>query len=465
MGPHPGAAQSPGPEAFLGVWQGELDVGAARLRLVFHVTEAEDGAFSGTLDSPDQGAAGMPASDVRVEDGQLHFIIERLALKYVATLSSDRNTLSGTFTQGAGALPLELTRAVDGTVTGPDRPQNPEPPFPYRVQEVHVQSAPGVTLAGTLTLPEGEGPFPAAVLVSGSGPQDRDEALLGHRPFLVLSDHLTRAGIAVLRYDDRGVAASTGTFTSATSEDFTTDALSAVGFLKSRPDIGPVGIVGHSEGGLVGPLAAVRSDQVDYVVLLAGPGITGEEIVLLQGALIARAEGTPDDEIERMRTVQTAVFRTVRTEADSAVAAERIRRLLENAFGALPAEERARLGPTVTPEGVEAQVRQVTSPWFRYFLTYDPRVTLERVRVPVLALNGERDLQVPAEVNLREIGAALERGGNPDATTRLLPGLNHLFQLAETGAPSEYARISETMNPAAMEAVSTWILQRFPTPR
>ena len=311
-----------------------------------------------------------------------------------------------------------------------------------------------VILAGTLTLPEGPGPFPGAVLVTGSGPQDRDETLFGHKPFLVLSDHLTRAGIAVLRYDDRGVGRSTGDFSVATSEDFTSDALAAVAFLKARKGVGGVGIVGHSEGGIVGPLAAVRSDAVAFVVMLAGPGIPGCEIIQLQSELINRAEGAPEEVIRLNKDTQARLFAIVDGEPDPRAALPLLRSALERASAALPQ------GGS-TPQAIEAQIAQINSPWFRFFLTYDPRPTLEAVTVPVLALNGSLDLQVPAEVNLHEVGAALAKGQNPDATTRLLPGLNHLFQQAETGSPSEYARIPETMNPVALEAVSSWILERL----
>jgi hypothetical protein len=284
---------------------------------------------------------------------------------------------------------------------------------------------------------------------------------MGHKPFLVLADHLTRKGIAVLRYDDRGVGGSTGSFPIATSEDFTSDALEAVAFLKDRSDVGAVGIAGHSEGGLIGPMAAARSADVAFVVMLAGPGLPGDEILYLQGALIARAEGASDAQAAANLEIQKRLFAIVRAQPDTAAAAQELRHALQEAVATLPAETRRQMESELAPAALEAQVRQVNSPWFRFFLTYDPRPTLERVRVPVLALNGSLDLQVPAEENLRGVGEALKRGGNADVTTRLLPGLNHLFQTARTGGPSEYATITETMSPTALEAVSSWILERF----
>jgi len=458
---HPaGAQQAPGPQAFKGVWTGLLDAGAVKLRLVLHVDAAEGGALTGTMDSPDQGANGIPATSVTVDGSTLRFAIAPLSAVFEGTLSADGSRLEGTFTQGPARLPLTVTRGE--APPPPERPQVPEPPFPYRVEDVRVQNANGgVTLAGTLTLPPGPGPFPGVALVSGSGPQDRDEALMGHKPFLVLADHLTREGIAVLRYDDRGVGGSTGTFATATSEDFTSDALAAVAFLQGRDDIGAVGIVGHSEGGLVGPMAAARSTDVDFVVMLAGPGIPGDEILYLQGALIARAGGASEEAVAANQDVQERIFAIVRAEPDSAAASAKLSAALDEIVAALPEETRRRMGDEVSPQALRAQASQVNTPWFRFFLTYDPRPTLERVRVPVLALNGSLDLQVPAEANLREIAAALARGGNRDATARALPGLNHLFQTATTGAPTEYATITETMSPVALQAVSGWIKERF----
>jgi pimeloyl-ACP methyl ester carboxylesterase len=452
------AFQDPSPPAIVGTWEGTLE--AAGLRLVFHVETAEGGELTGTMDSPDQGATGIPASSVTFADGALTFEVQNLGMTYEGTLSEDGTTLEGTFTQGAARLPLTLARETEASA--PERPQNPEPPFPYDTEEVRFDgSEPGVGLAGTLTLPRGEGPFPAAVLVTGSGPQDRDESLLGHRPFLVLSDHLTRAGIAVLRYDERGVGESSGDFTTATSVEFASDALQAVHYLRSRPDIGPVGIVGHSEGGLVGPMAAVRDEAVAYVVMMAGPGLTGAEIIDLQTELISRAQGIPEEMIQLNRKTQHKLFEVVESDPDPAIAAPKLRAILEASLEELPQDLRSQGPEAMSSEAIEAQVQQMNSPWIRHFLRYDPRPTLERVTVPVLAINGEKDLQVPAEVNLAEIAAAFERGGNPDATTLLLPGLNHLFQEADTGAPTEYARITETMNPAAMDAVSSWIVARF----
>jgi dipeptidyl aminopeptidase/acylaminoacyl peptidase len=270
----PGAAQEPD-DVLVGRWEGSLDTGAGQLPIVFNITRGEDGSLTATMDSPAQGAFGIPVTAVSLEGSAVSLEVAAVAGGYAGTLSEDGSSIAGTWSQGPASLPLDVTRSDgDGAASVPDRPQEPALPLPYPWEEVRVPNpAAGVELAGTLTLPQGPGPFPGVVLVSGSGPQDRDEALMGHRPFYVLSDHLTRQGIAVLRYDDRGVGESTGSFAAATSEDFTADALAAVSFLRDHPRVSPdaVGIVGHSEGGLIAPMAAIRSDEVAFIVMMPGP--------------------------------------------------------------------------------------------------------------------------------------------------------------------------------------------------
>jgi pimeloyl-ACP methyl ester carboxylesterase len=336
---------------------------------------------------------------------------------------------------------------------------------PYRSEDVRYRSEPaGITLAGTLTLPEGAGPFPTVVLISGSGPQNRDSELFGHRVFLVLADYLTRHGIAVLRSDDRGVGDSEGVFREATSRDFASDAAAAVGYLKTRADVrrGAVGLLGMSEGGLVAPMVASGPDSVAFVVLMAGPGVPGEDILYAQSALIARAMGASEEQISFNRRLQGELFAVLKAEADPTVRARRMEEVLRGQFADVPAAERAASGLTaeVEREWIDSQITAMGGPWYRYFLTHDPRPVLKEVRVPVLALNGSLDLQVPAGLNLPAVEAALREGGNPDVTIVELPGLNHLFQTASTGVPAEYPTIEETMSPVAMDIVARWILER-----
>lgn len=426
-----------------GDWVGTLQIGPARLRVVWHLVEA-DGAWSATLDSPDQGAFGIPVDEVAVDGGKVRLGVTAIGATFAGEVAGDR--LDGTFTQRGVAAPLTLERLVGELAPAAKRPQDPEPPYPYEVEEVRVPSVPGVTLAGTYTRPRGEGPFPAVALITGSGPQDRDEALLGHRPFLVLADHLTRAGVAVLRTDDRGVGKSTGDFDAATSLDFAEDAAHALAWLAARPETGAVGWVGHSEGGVVGPLAQVRAadalPRADFLVLLAGPAVSGGDVLVEQGALIGAAEGAPAEVVEQNRALTAAVV--ARVVAGGPDVEADVRALFLASPGA----------SELTSDQVDATVSELTSPWFRWFLAYDPAPTLRALDVPVLALFGELDLQVPPNQSAETMRALLGKRG----TVEVLPGLNHLFQPAKTGAPSEYGSIETTMDPAALDRISVWIL-------
>lgn len=446
------AQQSP----LAGGWGGALQVQALRLRLTLTVADSA-GTLTARWVSVDQGGSAFPAT-VTVRGDSATFHAAQIGARYRAVLVG-RDTLRGEWMQGTGSLPLTLVRGADRQMVL-RRPQHPQPPFPYRSEEVAVPSVPGVTLAGTLTLPRGDGPHPAVLLVTGSGPQDRDETLLGHKPFLVLADYLTRRGIAVLRLDDRGTGASTGRFAGATSDDFARDAEAAVRWLRARPEVADdrVGIVGHSEGGLIAPLVASRAPEVGFLVLLAGPGIPSSELLVMQGALISRAGGDPEREIERTSAFQREMFAAIQGMADSAALRDTLQAIGRRFQASLTPEERAR--PDASDATLAAAINTLISPWYRWFLRYDPAPALRATRVPVLALNGALDLQVPADENLAAIERALRAGGNRDVTVEKLPGLNHLFQTARTGAPSEYAEIEETFSPAVLQRIGDWILQR-----
>ena len=460
LAPHAAMAQQPSPasvQRFVGDWQGPLRVSGLALRLAFTFTVDSAGGLAGTLTSIDQGGVKLPVA-VTVHGDSIRAESAPARASFAGRLAA-ADSIDGAWSQGGQSFPLGLKRVAAVTVAR--RPQEPRPPFPYRQEEVTFASVPGVTMAGTLTIPEGAGPFPAVVLVTGSGPQDRDEELLGHKPFAVLADHLSRRGIAVLRYDDRGVARSTGSFAAATSADFAEDALAAVRYLRTRREVAPrkIGVAGHSEGGLIAPMVAVRDSGVAFLVLLAGTGVPGDSILKMQGRLLARAAGLSPEMIELSARSQSRMYAAVREGGDSTALRARLRQIGTEMWAGMTEEQRR--ASQMTPAALEASIAQISSPWFRYFLTYDPRPTLRRVRVPVLALNGSRDLQVPPTEDLAAIAAALREGGNRDVRILELPGLNHLFQTATTGSPAEYALIEETMSPAALNAVSSWILERF----
>lgn len=445
---------------FSGTWQGSVELGGAKLRLAFHVTKAEDGNYTATWDSLDQGATGLKMDSVTVDGDRITMVYQGAGIEVVAVLQPDGDHMQATLKQGGAELPLELEK-TDKPIEKPKRPQEPKKPYPYLEEEVTYENPQaGITIAGTLTYPEGEGPFPAVLLITGSGGQDRNETVMGHRPFLVLSDYLTRQGIAVLRCDDRGVGGTTGNLGESTTADLAQDVLTGVAYLKARDNIDPakIGLIGHSEGGLIAPLAASQSEDVAFIVLMAGTGLTGEEILYLQGALIARAEGVSEEKIEESRKDQERIYAVLKSDKSVDEMEETLRRMYREDIAKMSEEERKEA--EITEAQLDAQLKQVLSDWFRYFLTYDPRPALEKVRCPVLAINGEKDLQVPPKENLVEIGKALEKGGNTDVTLKEFAGLNHLFQTAETGAVSEYTKIEETLAPAVLDYINEWIQSR-----
>lgn len=442
-------------------WRGVVDLSAAggsgELELFVTFTLGAGGATA-TISIPAQGATDVPLAGVVYTAERLEFtlVIQPQSAEFRADRQGDAAT--GTLNQGV-ELPLRMERITGDAAAGPSRPQHPRPPFPYEALEVgYVNPADGTKLAGTLTVPPGAGPHPAVLLITGSGAQDRDETIFGHKPFWVIADHLTRHGVAVLRVDDRGVGGTQGPVEGVTSEDFAGDVLAGIRFLAARPDIDAarIGLIGHSEGGIIAPMAAATApDEVAFVVLLAGPGLPGKDLMPLQLAALQRAAGRAEDNIARQIEAQRELIAGVLEGADEAAVRAAVTRLVDvqlEAESAAPGEARRQL--------IERTTAQVTSPWYRFFLAEDPRGWLARVKCPVLALNGTLDLQVPAEADLQAIAATLEQAGNPDVTTRALPGLNHLFQTAATGHVAEYGQIEETFAPAALELMSGWIRAR-----
>jgi pimeloyl-ACP methyl ester carboxylesterase len=454
----------PIPKELEGFWEGKLKVTAGiELRLVLRVEKQKDGQLKAMLASPDQGANNIPVSSIELKGDDLTFESKGIGAKYVGKKAKDGKGFDGQFTQGRLKLPLALKKTDKFSVA--PRPQTPKPPFPYRAEEVTYENkAGGVTLAGTLTLPPGKGPFAAVLLITGSGPQDRDETILGHKPFLVIADALTRRGIAVLRVDDRGVGGSSGSGTSSTSDDFAGDVLAGVAFLKGRKEIDPakIGLLGHSEGGIIAPLAAARSKDVAFIVLMAGTGLPGIDVLKAQGELIAKAEGASEAEMKSSREIQQRAIDIFLQEKDESVARTKLAAAMKEILAATP--EKVKKALEESGELSEAMIDQFNNSWFRSFLAYDPRPTLKKVRCPVLALNGEKDLQVPPKENLAEIEKALKAGGNQDVKTIEFKGLNHLFQPCKTGSPSEYAKVEITIAPEVLKTIGDWIAEKTKTP-
>ncbi len=442
-----------------GIWEGKLKVLGTELRIVFKISKNPDGALTATMDSPDQGATDIPVEEVIFIDNTLRLEVKSAGGVFEGKVSEDFLVIEGEWKQSGQTLSLTLKR-VDKAVEIL-RPQEPKKPYPY-IEEglVYENKEAGITLAGTLTLPPGKGPLPVVLLISGSGPHDRNETIYNHRPFLVLADYLTRQGIAVLRVDDRGVGESTGDFSQATSEDFASDVLAGIEYLKTRKEINPeqIGLIGHSEGGIIAPMVAAKSSDIAFIILMAGTGLTGEEILYLQGALIYRAMGVSEEDIIKNRQFNEKIFSVLKEEDDSENAEEKLRQMFMADWAELNEEEKKAIGdPEVF---LKAQLQSLLSPWYRFFLTYDPKPTLTKVKCPVLAINGEKDLQVPPKENLSAIEEALVAGGNKNFIVKELPGLNHLFQTAQTGVPSEYAKIEETISPIALKIIGDWISEQ-----
>ncbi|MFN3528644.1 MAG: alpha/beta hydrolase family protein [Bacteroidia bacterium] len=448
-------AQAP----FEGDWEAKLRIQGMELPLIIHLSKTSDG-YTGSFDSPKQQAFGVKFTSVTVESDELRFSHQQAGLSYRGRWM-EGDSIVGNFSQGGMQMPLTFYRHQKG-VGVPQaakriRPQTPSPPFPYQEKQVKIKhKAAGLSLAATLSIPQGKGPFPAVVLISGSGPQNRNSEVFEHEPFWVLADRLARQGIAVLRYDDRGVAQSTGDFNGATSEDFASDAVVAWSFLRKQKKIDPkrTGLIGHSEGGMIAPLAYGMAPDIGFLVLLAGVGIPVRELLLEQLEAVAAAEGIDRARIDSQKQVNRSIFGWL-CDLPEAEARDSLQWMLNQSLNKLP------LGDVEARQAAEAahqsMLRTYFDPWFLYFIRYNPEPALAGVKCPVLALNGSKDVQVLAESNLAGIKQSLSKAGNERIMVRELEGLNHLFQPAESGAVSEYADIDITFDEASIQLIADWI--------
>ena len=421
-----------------GYWKGEIDLGVQKLETAFDI-KADGNGYSATFDVPAQGAFDIPVDETTFQDGLLQLTMSALGARYSGTLKD--NVIEGEFTQHGMTFTLNLAKA-EKEEQQKARPQDPLPPFKYHIEEVtFVNEKEGNTLAGTLTIPEGEGPFPAMVLVSGSGQQDRDEELMNHRPFWVIADYCALHGIAVLRYDDRGIGGSTGEIENATTMDFSYDAEAAFDYLRNRKEINAsqVGILGHSEGGVINFMVAARRPEVAFLVSLAGPSVNGIEVLKEQQKAILRASGMTEEAVQFNSNTNAQLFDIIEASSSREEADSLLRNLLK--------------GWGYNKELTEQTVGQMASPWMYYFLKYDPTEAIVKTNCPALLLNGSKDLQVIASQNLPEYEKIIADYGKTNMTLRELPGLNHLFQHCETGSPNEYFEIEETISTEVLEMI------------
>ncbi|MBR4390850.1 MAG: alpha/beta fold hydrolase [Bacteroidales bacterium] len=424
-----------------GYWKGKLNLGVQQLELAFEIKTAEDG-YSATLDVPAQGAFDIPVDATIVKDGHLRMTMSAMGASYSGVLKD--HTIEGEFAQHGMTIPLNLEKGTKEVVRV--RPQDPQPPFNYSIEEVEFANLKeGNTLTGTLTMPEGEGPFPAMVLVSGSGQQNRDEEMMNHRPFWVIADYCARNGIAVLRYDDRGVGGSTGELENATSMDFSYDAEAAFDFLRKQKhiDASHVGILGHSEGGIINFMVSARRPEVSFLVSLAGSAVNGIEVLKEQQAALLRAQGMTEEAIQFSAKANAQLFDIIAASNDREEADTLLRQLVK--------------GWGYNEKLTEQTMSQLTSPWMYFFLKYDPTEAIVKTNCPALLLNGSKDLQVLASQNLPAFEKTIAEYGKTNWTLCEMPDLNHLFQHCETGSPNEYVNIDETISPEVLEMIVRFV--------
>jgi uncharacterized protein len=442
-----------------GIWEGKLNMGI-ELRIIFHIRESSNGSFTATADSPDQSAFGLKCDTIIVSAENIRIEMHGLNAVFAGKISAD-TTIDGTFTQRV-SFPLSLKK-VDRP-SERKRPQTPRPPFPYKSEDVEYDNADKTLHYGaTITIPPGDGPFPAALLITGSGPQDRDENIMGHKLFAVLADALSRNGFVVLRVDDRGVGKSTGNFSDATSADFAGDAGTSFDYLLSRPEVDKkkAGLIGHSEGGMIAPIVATGRNDIGFIVLLAAPGIRSDELMAEQHAAIFRSAGVSSRAVDAYIPFLKNLMHEVAV-TDSAHLPARITSMAQQWEATTDTTLLKELGISMekgTQEMSRNLAEQFSGKWFRHFLAFDPKPYLQKLTCKVLALNGSKDIQVIPSSNLAGIEAALKKSGSKNYTVSEMQGLNHLFQTCTKCTLAEYGELEETFSPAALQIITDWLIK------
>jgi pimeloyl-ACP methyl ester carboxylesterase len=449
---------------FSGTWNGTLNI-AGQLHLVLHVTQSSTGIYSGALDSPDQNVTGIKCDKVETKTdasgNTLSFAITKLQVSYTGKLLND-STLSGTFTQGVN-IPLDFHRSdVPFVAKQINRPQTPKPPFPYKSEEV-IYNANGLQYGGTITIPQGKGDFPAVLLITGSGQQDRDETIFGHKPFAVLADALTRDGFVVLRVDDRGIGNSTGNFATSTTLDFASDVNASIEYLKTRKEVDDkrVGLLGHSEGGMIAPMVASQRKDIDFIVLLAAPGVKIIDLMAEQNAAVMRSAGIDSPFSEKYKLLYAQLITAIINAPDTAAGKTSALQIINAWQANADSTDLHKLGfysQNNNVNYINQLMAACSTTWFKYFIQFDPQPYLTKLRkVKVLALNGSKDIQVVSQQNLPAVRSALIEGNTKTFETQELPGLNHLFQTCKACTVTEYGQLEETISPVALQTITNWL--------
>jgi uncharacterized protein len=464
-----------------GYWNGILRrPNTNPLRICFKISQSKDGIKS-SMDMPDQGLKHFPMTSTTFDSINVIITSNEAKISYEGTFleaskkdPNAKDSLLGFFNEGGKHYPINIGKGIPDTLV---RPQEPKPPYSYHIEEVMFENKKDkISLAGTLTMPKKSGLFPVVILISGSGPHNRNEEMYGHKPFLVIADNLAKNGIGSLRFDDRGVGQSGGDYKTASTEDFKEDVESAINYLQTRPtvDKNAIGLIGHNEGAIIAQLtAASRTKEIKFIVLLNGAGIPCDKLQLMGNELLGKASGLDDKTLKKnfnlnrgaydivMKNNAPEKLRSKLTAYMTQSLADTSKKVLTLADGKVDsvAVKRAKADSIQLAHYVDNQVNELASPWMQHFLKYDPAKTLEKIKCKVLVYNGEKDLQVPGKQNIEAIVAALQKGGNTAYDTKLYPSTNHLLQNCKTGSPAEYEKIEQTISPQMLTEMTKWLVE------
>jgi len=456
-----------------GKWDGSLSVMGTTLKIIVNF-KTEGDSVKGTIDIPEQSAKNLPLINIVYNTPKIKFELNTGQGNAMFDGEQKGDAISGVYSQSGMTGEFTIRRGVKTEVGKIEIETKVKPP--YKIESVSFVNGEN-SFAGTLTIPEYPGKHPAVVMITGSGPQNRDEEIVGFKIFGIIADHLTRNGIAVLRYDDRGVGESKGKSVSeSTTEEFSGDVIEAVKYLRTRTDINTsqIGLMGHSEGGIIAPMCAVKDKNIAFIILMAGTGVSGKEIILEQSKLIQKANGASDEEIMKSNEILSEILLVAEkttpgqgSEENWNIVKEKIKKEIIAEIDKQSDEEKKGIADkeTYAENMANGQLAQMKSAWMKYFLSYNPAPTLEKVTCPVLMLFGSLDLQVPPSLNEKPMTDALKKAGNKDVTVKLFPKANHLFQEATKGSPSEYATLKKEFIPGFLDFVSAWILKRVNLPR
>ena len=440
-------------QGIIGTWIGELTAAGTKLPLVFNIKQ-NDGVFVTTMDSPMQGAKDLPTEKTTFINKELIVDAKKFGISYQGTFENEK--ITGTFFQGGASMPLILSRKKEGELVL-KRPQTPQPPFHYGIEEItFTNPIDKNTLAGTITLPPNKKEFPIVILISGSGQQNRDSEIFGHKSFWVIADDFAKKGIGVLRVDDRGTGKSDGASATMTTKNFSEDTNAAVEFLAQK-GFANIGLIGHSEGGVIAPMVASQNAKVKFVIAMAAPGIPSDELLLLQTNAIGKASGMSEVELKSTKETNRKMYALIKNYTGNDLKSEVAKMFVEE-MKKMP-KEQLPIGADIQ-KTAEQESEKVVIPWFTYFIKINPDVYWSKLKIPVLALNGAKDLQVSSKENLTGIKTSLEKAKNKKFEILEFPSLNHLFQESKTGSTEEYAQIEQTIAPQVLEKMSSWILNK-----